>query len=516
MRDRRLLYLDNHRLSASLWRRGAIVGEAAFALSSEGRREFAEYLARHANSVYSLLANVAEEGFHTESIPFLRGGDRNSVVERKLGQLFFDKALTAALSLGYEKSTRKNERVLFAALNDASFFAPWLDAIRRAGAPLCGIFSLPLLSPCLLNRLGIRPERCLLLSIQDQSIRQSYLEAGQLCFSRLAPLTDASAEGIAQAFASETHKLRQYLASQRMIGRKDAVVAFILAHDDALPAIRSACANSETLQYQFLGLAACAERVGMKTPPASSHCEALFLHLLATSPPRIQFADDDQRHGFHLAQIESALLGASALALAVCLLYSGNRAIEAYALNAATLAVADEAREARQRYEAIVKTFPALATTSEALRQVAARYGSLNPALPERLYRDLSTALAHVPEAELEAIDWSAATADSRAPAPAGKRTSPAAAADATPFSAGSEAIVVRGTLRLGPDADARQTLAVFNRLVSALEANPDLHVEIVQRPFDLESGRLLKGGDAASERVPLAPFALRVERRVS
>ena len=53
--------------------RGELLPEGIFENNDDGLREFAQYLAEHRNSHFSLLANVAEEGHIHETIPFLRG-----------------------------------------------------------------------------------------------------------------------------------------------------------------------------------------------------------------------------------------------------------------------------------------------------------------------------------------------------------------------------------------------------------------------------------------------------------
>jgi hypothetical protein len=60
-----------------------------------------------------------------------------------------------------------------------------------------------------------------LLTLQDHSIRESFLVDGQTLFSRMAPLTDSSIAGIASSFAAEAGKLHQYLvANARLVGTK--------------------------------------------------------------------------------------------------------------------------------------------------------------------------------------------------------------------------------------------------------------------------------------------------------
>ena len=79
-----------------------------------------------------MLANVAEEGHELETIPFLQGADRKALITRKLGQHFLGSPLATAISLGYEKSKRKNEKLLLSALTNPAHFEPWLKCLRRS------------------------------------------------------------------------------------------------------------------------------------------------------------------------------------------------------------------------------------------------------------------------------------------------------------------------------------------------------------------------------------------------
>ena len=508
MSSRRLLYLSAHQMTAYGEHRGDLVSEGLFAANESGHQEFSAYLAQHSGSVFSILANVAEEGFQIETIPFLQGADRKSVIARKLGQLFFNAALTSSLSLGYQKTRRKDERVMLAALTNNDFFAPWLNAINYAGVALSGIYSLPMLAPALFKKLHIAEEQSLLLTVQDQSIRQSYFEQGELHFSRLTPLLNSSIGGIAQTFSAETLKLQQYLASQRLIGRNQPITAHILAHSGALKAIQNSCISTPTIQYHLLNIEECAKKVGLKSPPPGTHCEQLFLNLLRSAPPRIQFADDDLRHDFHLRQIRSALHGLGAFVLLGGLLFAGTLLYDTYTLKQESALLRSEASLSRQRYDDIVKTFPAIPTNNETLRRVIDRYLELEKksAAPTGLYREISRALQAAPAAELDSIDWKVGGHEpGTAPPPV---TVPPVASD-------SEAAIVRGTLKLAPKANARQMLTAFNLLVEALKANPKLQVDILQRPFDIESGKSLKGGDTTVEDDKPRAFSVQITRKL-
>ena len=136
MKTSRLLYFSTHQMTAYRWHSGELAAEGVFATSAQGHVEFAAYLAQRRESIFTILANVSEEGFQIETIPFLRGADRQAVIARKLAQLFFNATLTASLSLGYQKSKRKDERVMLAALTNNDFFTPWLSALMRTKAAI--------------------------------------------------------------------------------------------------------------------------------------------------------------------------------------------------------------------------------------------------------------------------------------------------------------------------------------------------------------------------------------------
>lgn len=506
MTARRILYLDTHRLAAYAWQGGRLTAEASFTPSPEDIGRFAAYLESRGPCQYRLLANVGEEGHQVEVIPFLRGRDRQTVIARKTAQLFFGTPLSTAISLGYEKTRRKNERLLLSALTNPAHFEPWLAVLAQAEVPLAGVYTLSQLGGRLLHKLLAPPEHCLLLSMQDDSIRESYLVAGQTVFSRMAPVTDGSNAGIAAAFAAESRKLHQYLVAQRQIGRNDRLPVFVLAHPAACEATRAACVDNGNLAYNVLDSHAAAARIGLRTLPPDNRSEWLFMHLLATHAPRQQFAGEEFRHDYRLHQIKRALLGTGAVALLAALLFSAKQCYEAYMLDRGAAALAAEEIELNRRYEGISATFPKLAIAYDALRQVTTRFGDLRrlQIQPAEAYRLVARALDASPEVELAGLEWKIVSAEAGTAA-AGALPAPEAA---------REAIVVRGTLGLRKEATPRQVLAAFDAFVQRLAANPEVRIEVLQRPVDVEPGSTLKGGGREDDNPQPRGFAIRILRR--
>ncbi len=511
MKPDRLLYLSAHQMTAYRWHSGMLTNEGTFAATDTGYGDFAAYLDQHRKSIFSILVNVSEEGFQIETIPFLQGANRRAIISRKLGQLFFNATLTTSASLGYTKEQRKDERILLAALTNNDFFAPWLDAINRAGIALAGIFSVPLLASLLLKKLKLDDDHCLLLTVQDQSIRQSYYDRGELHFSRLTPLHNSSIGGIAQTLADETLKLQQYLTSQRLIGRDQPITAHILAHRSALKAIRNSCIDTGALVFNILDIEACAKQSGLKTPPTDIHCEQLLLNLLATTPSPTQFANDNLRHDYHLAQVRQFLQGFGAIVLLGCLLFSGKLIWETFSLTGETQTLKAETELSQQQHNAIVATLPPIPTDNETLKRLMDRYTELEDKSsgPAILYREISRALQSAPAVDLESIDWRLGGNE------AASGASPANASGASAVPSDSESAIVSGTLRLGSNASARQLIAAFNTLLDALKANPNLKIDVLQRPVDIESGKSLKGSDVSLDDDKPHAFSLQITRKL-
>lgn len=506
MINRRLLYLNTHRLTAYRWKAGTLTQEAAFEMRVEEHQRFTAYLRTHRNSHFRLLVNVSEEGYQLESIPFLRGADRQAIITRKIGQHFFGTPLASATSLGYEKDQRKNEKLLLSALTNPAHVAPWLSCIQAADAPLAGIYTVAQLGGNLLQKLRRPATRCLLLTLQDHSIRETYLINGHTQFSRMAPLSDSSIAGIASSFAAEAGKLLQYLIGQRLIGRSDTLPVYVLAHPQAIPAIRSTCHDSGSLVFEILDSHQQARQLALKSLPDDSRSDLLFLHLLATAPPRQQFASEAHRHDYRISQIRYGLIALGAIALLGGTLFAAKELLLTYRLNEETQALMARTAEMDFRYREISATFPQIGIDNETLRRITNRYDELQSQqrLPDAAFRLIATALNQSPAIHLESLDWGQGEASK--PASTSNRAIPK-------LSNNDEVITLSGQIRLDSSATTRQTLAVLEKFVYFLAVDRNNLVKVTKQPFDIDSSQALRGGDKDEAGSQPRQFAVQITR---
>ncbi len=520
MPHRRLLYLDASRLVASRWSAGALHEEARFVPDSPGLAAFAEYVARHGrDSNFYLMANLAEEGFLLEALPHTQGSDRSALLARKLGQYFFGSTLVTAISYGREKEGRRDEKFLFAALTRPQVLEPWLAVMRSAEARLAGIHSIPLLGNALVSKIAPSQAQCLLVSITSAGIRQSYFEKGLIKFSRLSPLTTTDPQEIAGSCAAEAAQIYQYLLGQRLLSRGVPLPVIALAHPMHADAFRQRCANTEILQVDIRDLHSTCAACGLKTLPPDSGSETLFLHLMAQSPPRDQFAPQEERRFFRLWQMRTGLLKTGAAALIGCLLFATHQAADVFELRSSADALRQDAEIDQRKYAEVQSTFPPMPTSKENLRAVINGFETIDKRSvpPEAMYLSISRALREIPRIELERILWHLGSnpEEGLPSATDGRASQPAEAAADKGSSAMYATAVIHGMLPASMLNDQRGQLETVNAFAKALQKDASLKVSIRRMPFDIESGKSLKSSAETVEVAGQPRFLIQIVRKL-
>lgn len=508
MTSQRLLYLTQHQVLAYQWKGGRCVPEGEFTAEVAGT-EFVAYLRGNKTSLFSIVANLPEEGFQLETIPFLNAKDREAIISRRLGQTFIHAPLTVAMSLGYEKTTRKNERLLLAAITSASILNPWLQALQNSEARVVGIYSLPLLSLPVLEKLGIPKERSILVTVQDHSIRQTFFNKGHLAFSRVAPIPNSSVSGLAQVIGNEVARLHQYLLSQRMIGRGESLQAHVLADSLMVPALK-AVAFPETLRLQTHSIADLYSRFGISGELDDSRAEFLFLHLAASQPPRQQFASDLLRKEYRLWQAGKIIRAVGSIVLAGCLLLTAKLSIDRHYLQIGVEEHLVAAKNSEAYYRAIVDAFPKLPLSQDNLRQVTDRVVSIqrHDVVPEPILTYLSIALSATPQIEVKKLAWNVEIVE-RAPE---KRAS----AQQSGSVSDREVLAVSGMVQLGSSGTPRQLLSVFEDFLKRLRVDPAYSVQVGEQPFDTGSDSALKSGGSETSVDHPKSFTLSISRKLA
>lgn len=496
----RLLHVDPRGLSAYRRHRGRLEHEGSFTTDEAGRSAFSAYLAARPRVAFRLLSDFGDEELHIDSIPFLRGSDRQSLLERRLQQRLNGTPLRTALSLGYRRNRRKEENILLAGLGQAQLLAPWLQQLTAARAALAGIYSPVQLHGRLLQKLGFRESHSLLLIQQGNSLRESYLRQGQVVFSRQSGLNDlADASATARQMLGEALRLQQYLSTQRLIESDTRPAVHFVVTPEIIPALQAIAQETSHLPCLLTDTASAARR--LKLGPRSDNADYtwLFLHLLDQDAPREQFAPSAQRHDFQLWQIRRALIATSFSLLFGSALFAGEENWRAHDLRQESLGYSTEARTLQHRYEELASHFPQADIDRETLIRLTSRFREFarTQTGPDQMYRLLGQALDDNPAIELEELLWEMPPSD--------KSTAGNA-------EAGQESLRIKGSLRTDAASSLRQNQGSFEQFVAALRRNSENSVQVNRPPYSLTSEQALRSNEL--DESGAGQFALEIVRR--
>ena len=474
MNSQRLLLLAGDRLSAHRWRAGQVSVEAGFACDSEGLQAFSHYLEQHRRSTFRLLALQAEDSFQRESLPRVRGRDRDALLARKLSQYFHSAPLSLALPLGRERDGRRYQQFLLAAVTGGQQLEPWLQLLGAADIRLAGLYTPSLLAGSIAaGAMSIYQ----LLTLSCGGLHQIVFENGQ---PRLSRLTRLGSDG-PQMVATESVKITRYLIAQRVIEPDTALTTAVLVHPQQLAAFRRCCRDSGEVRFVFIDLLAEARRSGLKTLPADSFSETLFLHLMMRKPARAQFASAALRRNYRIARLRLALTGAGAAILAGSALFSAAHMLEYRRLNEGSEQLRRLTVSDGRQYRTALRRLPPMPVGLGKLRAAVRRYDRLDQqtATLEPMYQRISRALDAVPGVDIERIDW---TEDGPGD---GKPSRPVAE------------LTARLPVELA--SDPRAQLDAIGRFSAELRRDRFVAVQGLALPFETGSGHSLKGGEADS-----------------
>src|SRR5688572_12247441 len=348
MASRYLLYFtaEDHHLYSSAG--GRLEHAAKFSGDDLGVSAFRDYLHGRRGALFALVADLAGEDFHEEQIPWLRGADREAVVQRRLAQRYRDTRLAAALPLGQARTPqRRNERLLLASFTDTQQFTPWLDALEEAGAKLAGVYSVPLLAPALAARLAPRAARVVVVSANRAGLRQCFVEDGRLRFGRLERTVEMVPQALAAFVRSETLRLVQYLTTLRALPRDGGPLeALVVAPAGERAVFEQALVSDARVTFRTVEMADALRAVKLRQLPEGAVAEALYLHLAARRAPREQFASRADRRRNFIWQPQRGIAAAGAAAFVACALLGGLRWLDAWATRDRASAQTREARTA--------------------------------------------------------------------------------------------------------------------------------------------------------------------------
>lgn len=479
MAGQRILYLTTEGLIPFILDRGETRSPPPFPTGERGLAAFEAYLREcPPDAPLTILIDLPDESHQRESVPFIRGRDRQPMLARRLNQLFGDTPYRTHQSLGREAEGRRDEQILFAALTRPSALQPWLERIRQSPCILTRMVSVPFLSQALIATQQPSAAPFLLAHLTPAGLRVSCFDKGRLRFSRLTGLKSGASRPSGELLRAEVQRSFDYLTGQRILPRKGKTIVQVLALPDDAAALIAGEDTGHGLAFEALDPTQLSQTLRLRNKPVTSDSLALLLQTLAAKPRLPQFAPADALAG-HRFQRVGRLIGATgAVALLVSLGISTANLIDARAQRHIAEATIQQVRLQEARLKAVTDAIPATPLPLDQLQRSVAFANALAASTsgPEPSLRQLAAALAPLPDFQLLHMEWALIEPAKDSPA----NTLPA------------QALRLQFSLPAGTE-NARSRVARAEALLAALRGIRDAEVSIEKQPAEMNDTQPLR-----------------------
>ncbi|MDD5388477.1 MAG: hypothetical protein PHD37_03970 [Gallionellaceae bacterium] len=326
---RLLLYLSAAGASCALQRNEQLSDVQYLPSEEEGWEAFNALLMAHPNIPVAIAVDSVDETYRGEILPRVWGQDRVEMTNRRLRQVVHQSPYRAALRQGRErKAATRGDRYLIMGLTNPEQVRPWLDIMHLRGTPLAGIWLLPALSANLVRRFKMEDPCLLLVSEQTGGLRLTYLEGGELRFSRLAPVDGSQHENPLEGYAEEIERTRQALVGQRLITRDEKIKVVLVDPLNTLNDLHGFLLEAAGFQCISINRGRLLEALKLPHALLAESADALYLSLLSHAPASANLMTAEQRAGSRAFWLRRGLVfGAVAwltLSVAAALLLLGD------------------------------------------------------------------------------------------------------------------------------------------------------------------------------------------------
>ncbi len=360
LNDRVLLYLSAVGASCALYRHGTLKEVYSMPSDEDGWEMFNTFLLNNPGKPVAIAVDTVDEVYRQDMLPRARGAERREMTDRRLRQLIHHSGYRAALRQsplsGTEprerSSGRRQDRYLMMGLTNAEIVRPWLDILHVRGAHLAGIWLLPALTIPLASQFRLTRTRLLLVSEQTGGLRLTYLENGELRFSRLAPVDSNQFENPLESYAAEIERTRQALVGQRLLDRAEPLRTVLLDPLNTLRELHALLPESAGFQCESILRGQLLET--LKLPPTllAESSDALYLKLLPNAPRGANLMTPEQHAVTRLHWMKRGVLFIAAAWFSLALIASALLLLDAWRLDHAADrehadGLNDHAREAR-------------------------------------------------------------------------------------------------------------------------------------------------------------------------
>jgi hypothetical protein len=352
---------------------------------------------------------------------------------------------------------------------------------------------------------GIACKHLLLLSWEKNAgLRQTYFDNNCLHFSRLTPVSNGIA--FSDLIDSETARTQQYLKSLGLLPQGDTLDVLIICDARDRHEMEANLPGNSNIRYDYLDIQQLCQGIGYRADQTSSDATQLFLHLLATKPPRSNYATSVHTHFFGLQQLRRALLGLSAALTAACLLWSAINIWDAGRFTADNELLKSQASQISLQAQQTISSLPGASSAAADMRTAVLLMRKLDNDVPppQKILSELSAALNTYTHINIDTLSWQAGSAADAQTVNTQTRTAGDTAAAALP----AQTILLSGNLQ-GLAGGPRSELNYLDHFQQELTQR-GYSVSSLTLPLDISSKGSING-DTMDNTGKQAQFSLKI-----
>ena len=385
----------------------------SFNSDEQGIRQFSSYLLQTPNWPTYLLVDIIEEEYKEEVIPHMHGKDRKAIIKHRQSRLFRDSPYCHAIMQGRETSGRRDDKVLLTSLINPARLGPWLELLHDHRNPLAGIYSLPILSKLLLDKLTDKQDTTLLVTLQRGSgLRQSFFSNGQFKLSRLVRIPRLDSAKYAGFILAEIEKVRLYLNSLGALSQTKPLEVYVLSHGTQLTRLKQESDDSTLTHFNILDVSHAAKQIGIVDPLATTYADSLYAHLLLKNPPKNHYATPKETFYHRLQHMRTGMLATSVLVGLVGVVWGGMNFIDGLSYKQQATSVAQQANYYQARYHLAREKLPVTPVEPTDLKGAVQIIETLKTmkTTPHEMMKIISYGLAGFPELQVDTFQWLASS----------------------------------------------------------------------------------------------------------
>ena len=495
---KRIFYFSGHRLAVFHWDRKSFFGACSFDADDNGFDKFRQYLQSSAKIATGMLLDIIEEDFRKELIPHVMGKDRKAVIDRLIDRHYrSSRHYTYSEIQGQQKSGRKDDEVLIAAITNPDPVGQWIRTIEECNVPLSGIWSLPLISKSLLTVIGAKKGPVLLVSQQvNSNLRQTFFIDGKMIASRQSVINqeDANVCDIGAQAWPELDKTLTFIRSQQQIDDAVTINVHILGSDAQIDSLERTLVSQDQNRYHVHRLRSIHQKLGIDGLP-ERFADGIFAWIAVNKfGTSSHYGSKDEFGRFYHSLASNALYVASVLVVIAALLMTESNISEGMShkesttlLNARTNEYMRVYKEKYQEHEGLFSNASLMNTAVDLVGQIKAN----SRVSPMDFMVELSKSISspQLGRIYIDKIQWSTRQV-SDANRRASRRRANAEVVYATTNITSDRDIqhvaVVTGRIEASPN-DYRDSVNQINTIIAVLDANERIEeVTAIDLPIEV------------------------------